>query len=264
VHRKKQLLTSRGAMNNAIQEQQQEPEELTRIRKELEALTQKVEELGSEGHVDEAQELLNQMELLKKQQETFQVKAPKEQQLIVCDVCAATLCQNETDQRLSDHFAGKAHLGYQKIRDKIPQLRKMLSEGLKERPSSSAFENSSKDINNHYSTSSRTSSSIQDLDPYQRKSDSRDRYKDDGSSRERRSYYDPRHSDKSPNHDGDNGRFSSSRNYDRQHYRRSSSRERSYHHRSSDGDRKRRYYDRDDDDRRNRQQDSRRHDNKRS
>lgn len=102
--------------------QQNEPEELIKIRNELEELTQKVEELGNEGMVDEAQALLEKIDILKKEKESYEVKLPKEQQLIICDICGATLSANETDQRLSDHFAGKLHLGYQKIRDKIKSL----------------------------------------------------------------------------------------------------------------------------------------------
>ena len=100
-----------------------EPEELIEIKKQLEDLTKQVDELGSEGLIDEAQAVLEKIETLKKEKESYEVKIPKEQQLIICDTCAATLSQHETDQRLADHFAGKAHIGFQKIRDRIKDLK---------------------------------------------------------------------------------------------------------------------------------------------
>lgn len=117
IAKKRRQLEQRGSIVN-----QNEPDELIKIRNELEELTSKVEELGNEGMVDEAQALLEKIETLKKEKESYEVKLPKEQQLIICDTCGATLSANETDQRLSDHFAGKSHLGYQKIRDKIKSL----------------------------------------------------------------------------------------------------------------------------------------------
>jgi RNA-binding protein Luc7-like 2 len=117
IFKKKKQLEQRGAVNH-----QNEPEELIKIRTELDDMTNKIEELGTEGLIDEAIEMIEKIELKKKEKESYEVKLPKEQQLLICEVCAATLSSNETDQRLSDHFAGKAHLGFQKIRDKIKML----------------------------------------------------------------------------------------------------------------------------------------------
>lgn len=101
----------------------------------MEELTKKIEELGNEGQVDEAAALLHKLEQLKVQKEQLEAKhqKAKEQQLIVCEVCGALLSVNESDQRLADHFAGKMHLGFQKIRDKLVELHE-LRKNEKERP----------------------------------------------------------------------------------------------------------------------------------
>jgi len=101
----------------------------------MEILTKKVEELGEQGLVDEAQLLLDQIETLKTEKETYELKLPttRDQTLIVCSICCASLSSNESDQRLADHFAGKAHLGYQKMRDKLDLLNKAREEKEKER-----------------------------------------------------------------------------------------------------------------------------------
>eukprot|EP01080_Neovahlkampfia_damariscottae_P007908 gene7908-12376_t len=129
IARKRKNLEQRGS--NIVQV---EPDELIEIKNKLEELTKKVDELGSEGLIDEAQAVLEEIEALKKEKESYEVKLPKEQQLIICDICAATLSQHETDQRLADHFAGKAHIGFQKIREKIKELQKFIEE-LPKKPS---------------------------------------------------------------------------------------------------------------------------------
>lgn len=102
------------------------PEELINIRKELDEMTKQVEKLGEEGLVDEAAELAQKIEVKKKEKEVLEQKATtKEQQLTVCEICGGMLSVNETDQRLADHFAGKSHQGFDKIREKLKQLREI-------------------------------------------------------------------------------------------------------------------------------------------
>lgn len=53
-----------------------------------------------------------------------------QQQLQVCEKCGAYLSRIDTDRRLSDHFLGKMHLNYVKIRDTLSDLkRKYKNEG---------------------------------------------------------------------------------------------------------------------------------------
>ncbi len=102
-----------------------EPPELKNIRQEIEDVTKRIEDLTNEGQIDTANELMEKLEILKREKSIIEAKMPsaKDQQLIVCEICAALLSANESDQRLADHFAGKMHLGFQKVRDKLKELR---------------------------------------------------------------------------------------------------------------------------------------------
>ncbi|KAL0487370.1 Luc7l2 [Acrasis kona] len=102
-----------------------EPIELRNVRTEMEAVTKQVEELFNSGQVEESQKLLERIEALNAEKDAIEQKMPqtKEQQLIVCEICAALLSVNESDQRLADHFAGKMHLGFQRVRDKLKELK---------------------------------------------------------------------------------------------------------------------------------------------
>jgi RNA-binding protein Luc7-like 2 len=46
----------------------------------------------------------------------------QQQKLRVCEVCSAYLGIHDNDRRLADHFGGKLHLGFIKIREKLTEL----------------------------------------------------------------------------------------------------------------------------------------------
>lgn len=46
----------------------------------------------------------------------------QQQKLRVCEVCSAYLGIHDNDRRLADHFGGKLHLGFIKIREKLSGL----------------------------------------------------------------------------------------------------------------------------------------------
>lgn len=48
--------------------------------------------------------------------------ASTNQRLRVCDVCGAYLSIYDSDRRLADHFGGKLHIGYLKIRKKMREI----------------------------------------------------------------------------------------------------------------------------------------------
>lgn len=50
-----------------------------------------------------------------------------QQKLQVCEVCGAYLSRIDTDRRLADHFLGKVHLGYVKMREEYDYWRVRLS-----------------------------------------------------------------------------------------------------------------------------------------
>ena len=47
----------------------------------------------------------------------------QQQKLRVCEVCSAYLGIHDNDRRLADHFGGKLHLGFIKIRENLAELR---------------------------------------------------------------------------------------------------------------------------------------------
>lgn len=52
----------------------------------------------------------------------------QQQKLRVCEVCSAYLGIHDNDRRLADHFGGKLHLGFIKIREKLEELKVRVEE----------------------------------------------------------------------------------------------------------------------------------------
>ncbi|AMD21734.1 HFL122Cp [Eremothecium sinecaudum] len=68
-------------------------------------------------------------ELAKKVRDiTENVGQSAQQKLQVCKVCGAYLSRLDTDRRLADHFLGKIHLGYVKMRQAIEDLKRRFQE----------------------------------------------------------------------------------------------------------------------------------------
>ncbi|XP_026822253.1 putative RNA-binding protein Luc7-like 1 isoform X2 [Rhopalosiphum maidis] len=96
----------------------------------------KAEELGAQGLVDESLKLMGEIEDLRKKkseaEDTYRNSMPvssyQQQKLRVCDVCSAYLGIHDNDRRLADHFGGKLHLGFIKIREKLSELEKNYEE----------------------------------------------------------------------------------------------------------------------------------------
>ncbi|KAI9090538.1 LUC7-domain-containing protein [Phlyctochytrium arcticum] len=103
------------------------------LTNEIATLTGQVEALGEEGKVAESMEAMNKVEELQrlKDDKERELKAKtgtdnnsQQQKLRVCDICSAYLSIFDSDRRLADHFGGKMHLGFVKIRDKVEELKK--------------------------------------------------------------------------------------------------------------------------------------------
>ena len=77
----------------------------------LNFVKKKIEEFKKKKHAAEA-DLRNSMPA-----STYQ-----QQKLRVCEVCSAYLGIHDNDRRLADHFGGKLHLGFIKIREKLASL----------------------------------------------------------------------------------------------------------------------------------------------
>lgn len=101
----------------------------------------KAEQLGEEGFVEESMKLMGEIdELRKKKNEAEQeyrnsmpASSYQQQKLRVCEVCSAYLGIHDNDRRLADHFGGKLHLGFIKIREKLTELAQTVEERRKER-----------------------------------------------------------------------------------------------------------------------------------
>jgi RNA-binding protein Luc7-like 2 len=90
----------------------------------------KAEQLGEEGFVDESMKLMEEVDELRKRkleaEQEYRNSMPassyQQQKLRVCEVCSAYLGIHDNDRRLADHFGGKLHLGFIKIREKLAEL----------------------------------------------------------------------------------------------------------------------------------------------
>lgn len=90
----------------------------------------RAEQLGAEGLVDESMKLMEEIDALRKQkseaESDYRSSIPaatyQQQKLRVCDVCCAYLGIHDNDRRLADHFGGKLHLGFIKIRETLKEF----------------------------------------------------------------------------------------------------------------------------------------------
>ncbi|XP_044152499.1 luc7-like protein 3 isoform X2 [Bufo gargarizans] len=99
----------------------------------IEGLLQQIEELGSEGKVEEAQGMMKLVEQLKEEREllksttsTIESFAAQEKQMEVCEVCGAFLIVGDAQSRVDDHLMGKQHMGYAKIKNTVEELKEKL------------------------------------------------------------------------------------------------------------------------------------------
>ncbi|XP_011302761.1 putative RNA-binding protein Luc7-like 2 isoform X1 [Fopius arisanus] len=101
----------------------------------------KAEQLGEEGFVEESMKLMGEIDELRKRkneaEQEYRNSMPassyQQQKLRVCEVCSAYLGIHDNDRRLADHFGGKLHLGFIKIREKLADLENTVEERRKEK-----------------------------------------------------------------------------------------------------------------------------------
>merc|ERR1719245_930264 len=82
------------------------------------------------GKVEESLKLMEEVEDLKKKKlgadqeyrNSMPASSYQQQKLRVCEICSAYLGIHDNDRRLADHFGGKLHLGFIKIREKLAEL----------------------------------------------------------------------------------------------------------------------------------------------
>ncbi|XP_063760449.1 luc7-like protein 3 isoform X3 [Eleginops maclovinus] len=100
------------------------------LTEKIEDLVLQIEELGSEGRVEEAQGMMKLVEQLKEEREllsstpsTIESFAAQEKQMEVCEVCGAFLIVGDAQSRVDDHLMGKQHMGYAKIKSTVEELK---------------------------------------------------------------------------------------------------------------------------------------------
>ncbi|XP_065125269.1 luc7-like protein 3 [Paramisgurnus dabryanus] len=103
------------------------------LTEKIEELVVQIEELGSEGRVEEAQGMMKLVEQLKEEREqlsstpsTIESFAAQEKQMEVCEVCGAFLIVGDAQSRVDDHLMGKQHMGYAKIKATVEELKEKL------------------------------------------------------------------------------------------------------------------------------------------
>nr|CAD7406595.1 unnamed protein product [Timema cristinae] len=86
----------------------------------------RAEQLGADGFIEDLRKKKNAAE--SEYRNSMPASSYQQQKLRVCEVCSAYLGIHDNDRRLADHFGGKLHLGFIKIREKLAELEKTVEE----------------------------------------------------------------------------------------------------------------------------------------
>lgn len=117
--------------------------DINEVEEAITAATAEMEKLGEQGHVEESLKELAKVDALKaergEKEKELQVLqensgASGHQKLRVCDVCGAYLSILDSDRRLADHFSGKMHLGYMRLRDLLTEFEQQKNSAPQQRP----------------------------------------------------------------------------------------------------------------------------------
>ena len=87
------------------------------------------------GKVEESMKFMEEVDDIRKKKVSAELEyrnsmpasSYQQQKLRVCEICSAYLGIHDNDRRLADHFGGKLHLGFIKIREKLDGLLVSLS-----------------------------------------------------------------------------------------------------------------------------------------
>ncbi|XP_046856709.1 putative RNA-binding protein Luc7-like 2 isoform X2 [Xenia sp. Carnegie-2017] len=136
VHAKKRLSETQDDFGNTP-----EAQAVHALGEKIGKKLAEAEALGAEGNVDESLKAMNEVDELKEQKRiaedvyrnTLPSSSLQQQKLRVCEVCAAYLSLYDNDRRLADHFGGKLHMGFIKIRERIKELEDAVARKREER-----------------------------------------------------------------------------------------------------------------------------------
>ncbi|KAH3901191.1 Luc7p SCDLUD_002677 [Saccharomycodes ludwigii] len=105
--------------------------ELDKVDETIGIMLQEIETLTENNEVSRALLQSEKLKLLYQRRELVSKKCREfannvgqsaQQKLQVCEVCGAFLSRLDTDRRLADHFLGKVHLAYVKMRSELDRL----------------------------------------------------------------------------------------------------------------------------------------------
>lgn len=100
--------------------------ELAKKTEQIRELQTEMEKLGEEGDIDKVEELMKQSEELKQEKLQLELKNKtkddKEGQMSMCEICGIWKSDNPEDPRAKNHFSGKQHMGFDKIRTALKEL----------------------------------------------------------------------------------------------------------------------------------------------
>jgi len=113
------------------EEANQKAEIIHQLGEQIGTKLAKAEQFGAEGHVEESLKYMEEVDDLKKKKGQAEIEfrnsmpasSYQQQKLRVCEICSAYLGIHDNDRRLADHFGGKLHLGFIKIREKLEELK---------------------------------------------------------------------------------------------------------------------------------------------
>ncbi|KAH3675873.1 hypothetical protein WICMUC_002443 [Wickerhamomyces mucosus] len=111
---------------------QRETKNLEAAENNVNITLQEIKKLNSLGEIEKSLQLVKDLEEREVKREFFaknlrqandNLTQSLQQKLQVCTKCGAYLSRLDSDKRLSDHFLGKIHLNYVKIRGKLQELK---------------------------------------------------------------------------------------------------------------------------------------------
>ncbi|CDJ49100.1 hypothetical protein, conserved [Eimeria brunetti] len=96
--------------------------EVLRLDQAIAQKFKEMEDLGKLGRIDQSMAVSLELTSLQTRRAKLlfrNAEGQLTQRLRPCDVCGALLSANDTDRRLDEHFSGRVHLGFQKLRDAL-------------------------------------------------------------------------------------------------------------------------------------------------
>jgi len=116
-------------------------EKMSQYDKDIGERLAKAEQAGAEGNVELSMKFMHEVEGIRSikmavDMECRNAMPPshyQQQKLRVCEICSAYLGANDHDKRLTDHYGGKLHLGFIKIRQKLADLMENFEERKEQR-----------------------------------------------------------------------------------------------------------------------------------